>query len=263
MSVVEANELNETQVLEEIQRSNLKERVREKWAKTITFVSIVAIALGGLNDTMDAIDKVYNITLSQFTDIPSHNNLERVYIRASEDVLEETFGAPVYIKKSMSGDFIKYYNDKRFVLSAVTRDGAITAFLVFPKEGYTPNSAEHAGGEELLETAFSSNESVSDIRVNFSRSVSYYIEENTTGTFSNLYSSVAGYSEFLEPLDEQKQRLLSELSDGLMLGDDITEMVVSLRDAVTPNFYGYSNQGLEVLESAILTLTEYRLITKQ
>ncbi|WP_407333995.1 ETEC_3214 domain-containing protein [Enterovibrio sp. 27052020O] len=263
MSVVEVNEQKEALALETAQQRNLKDRVREKWAKTIAFVSIIAIALGGLNDTMDAIDKVYNLTLSQFTDIPSHNNLARIYIRASEDVLEETFGAPVYIKKTMAGDVIKYYDDRRFVLSAVTRDGAISAFLVFPKTDYKPNTIEHAGGDGLLETVFSTNESVSDIRVNFSRSVSYYIEENTTGTFSNLYSSVAGYSEFLEPLDEQKQRLLSELSDGLMLGDDITEMVVSLRNAVTPNFYGYSNQGLEVLESAILTLTEYRLITKQ
>ncbi|MGF1704604.1 MULTISPECIES: ETEC_3214 domain-containing protein [Enterovibrio] len=263
MSLVENNEQLCPEAQEEIIERNLRQRVREKWAKIITFVSIIAIALGGLNDTMDALEKVYTLSLSQFTDIPSHNKLDRIYIRASEDVLEETFGAPVYIKKSMSGDFIRYYQDKRFVLSAVTRDGAISAFLVFPEEGFLPNTNEHSGGEFLLEQAFSAHEMVNDIRLNSSRSVSYYIEENSEGDFSNLYNSVAGYSEFLGPLDDNTKRLFDALSESMMLGDDVTKPAVALRDAITPNFYGYSILGLDVLESAILTLSEYRLITEQ
>ena len=47
------------------------------------------------------------------------------------------------------------------------------------------------------------------------------------------------------------------------LGDDVTIQAVALRDAITPNFYGYSVLGLDVLESAILNLSEYRLITEQ
>lgn len=259
MSIAETNEQQTADILSE---RNLKDRVQEKWAKIIAFVSIIVIALGGVNDSWDAIEKLSNFTLAQFTDIPSKNNLSRVYIRASEDVLDETFGAPVYLKKTVSGDVIKYYDDKRFILSAVTQDGAISAFLVFPKEGFRPDTAEHAGGENLLAQMMSNIESVDDIRVNYSRSISYYIEVNPAGDFSNLYSSVAGFSEFNEPLNDQKRALLSELSEGLMLGDDITESVMEFRNTAVPNFYGYSIQGLEVLENAILTLTEYRLITK-
>ncbi|KXF83040.1 ETEC_3214 domain-containing protein [Enterovibrio coralii] len=259
MSVIET-QLDTAESIAE--QRNLRDRVREKWAKIIAFVSIIAIALGGLNDTTDALEKVYNFTLSQFTDIPSYEKLDRIYIRASEGVLEETFGAPVYIKKTVSGDVVRYYSDKRFILSAVTNDGAISAFLVFPKKGFMPNTAEHAGGSLLLDRTLSNIESVDDIRVNYSRSISYYIEMNPAGDFSNLYSSVAGYSEFTAPLDDTKRNMLSDLSEGLMLGDDITEQVVKLRDSTAPNFYGYSAQGLEVLENAILTLTEYRLINK-
>ncbi|PML81713.1 ETEC_3214 domain-containing protein [Enterovibrio norvegicus] len=263
MSLLESNEQICPEVQEETMERNLHQHVRDKWAKIITFVSIIAIALGGLNDTMDALDKVYTLSLSQFTDIPSHNKLDRIYIRASEDVLEETFGAPVYIKKSMSGDFIKYYRDKRFVLSAVTRDGAISAFLVFPEKEFLPDTSEHSGGALLLEQVFSVHEMVNDIRLNSSRSVSYYIEENSTGDFSNLYNSVAGYSEFLGPLDDTTKRLFDALSEGMMLGDDVAKSAQVLRGSVTANFYGYSTLGLDVLESAILTLSEYRLITNQ
>ena len=254
--------LNRMQHKKEVIEGILNNEVKHKWAKIIAFFSIVAIAFGGLNDTIDAVDKIYNITLSQFTDIPSRNKLSKIYIRASEKLLDDTFGAPVYLKKTSSGDFIKYYKDKRFILSSVTRDGAIVAFLVFPKNKFIPNTSEHAGGEELLLIPLSSKESVIDIRVNASRSVSYYIEENPMGEFSNLYSSIAGYSEFLMPLDQDKQKSFYQLSEALVIGTDVSELVVNLRNNITPNFYGYSIEGLNNLESAILTLTEYRLMMK-
>ncbi|NGN96258.1 hypothetical protein G5S52_00885 [Grimontia sp. S25] len=263
MSVLEAEQQISDESNESAEQTRLRDKVRQKWARMIAVVSIVAIALGGLNDTFDAIEKIYNLTLSQFTDIPSHNKLNRIYIRASEGVLEETFGAPVYIKENKSGEQIKYYHDSRFILSVITKNGAIAAFLVFPEDGFIPDTREHSGGELLMERVLSNNEEVIDIRVSYSRSVSYYLEENPTGEYSNLYSSVAGFSEYHEPLDIEKRRLLFELSDAIILEEYIKEKAVALRENVTPNFYGYSTQGLESLEQAILTLTEYRLISKQ
>ncbi len=219
-------ETNEQMTVEEVTKRNLRDHVREKWARMIALVSIIVIALGGFNDSWDAIEKLSNFTLSQFTDIPSKNKLDRIYIRASEDVLEETLGAPVYVKKTASGEFIRYYDDKRFVLSAVTQDGAISALLVFPKEGFLPNTEEHAGGELLLEQNLSNIENIEDVRVNYSRSVSYYIEESPAGSFGNLYTSVAGFTEFLTPLDDEKRSRMSELSEGLMLGDDISTQIM-------------------------------------
>ncbi|WP_420899131.1 ETEC_3214 domain-containing protein [Photobacterium kishitanii] len=263
MMVIFNDVKNKKEVIDKlINDDNSQNNIKHKWAKIIAFFSIVAIAFGGLNDTIDAVDKIYNITLSQFTDIPSHNKLSKIYVRAPEELLDDTFGAPSYIKKTTSGDFIKYYKDKRFILSSVTRDGAIVAFLVFPKNNFIPNTSEHAGGDNLLFTPFSSKESVTDIRVNASRSVSYYIEENPVGEFSNLYSSIAGYSEFLMPLDQEKQKLFYRLSEALVIGDNVSELVVNLRNKVIPNFYGYSIERLNDLESAILTLTEYRLMMK-
>lgn len=262
MSMTEHSSEPMTASADEVVEGRFRTRVQENWTRMIAVVSIVVIALGGINDSWDAIEKMTNFTLSQFTDIPSDNNLNRIYIRASGEVLEETFGAPVYIKKTLSGDIVKYYNDKRFILSAIVRDGAISAFLVFPKEGYAPNTTQHAGGEFTLSQVFSNIESVTDIRVNYSRSVSYYIESNPEGDFSNLYSSIAGYTEFEAPIESQQRELLDDISEALILGDDITEKVTAFRDKTLPNFYGYSTEGLDVLENAILTLTEYRLINQ-
>ncbi|MFA0415000.1 ETEC_3214 domain-containing protein [Vibrio renipiscarius] len=240
-------------------QNNIRDKVREKWAKTITFVSIVVIALGGINDSWDAVEKMSNFTLSQFTDIPSHNKLEHIYIRSSKAVLEEHFGAPVYIKEDVNGRSIEYYSDKRFILSAVTQDNAIVAFLVFPKQGFKPNTSEHSGGNALLEVPFN-HLSVNDVRVNDSPSVTYYLEANLGGEFSRLYQSVSGFSETLGPLDSETRNMLKKISDRLIMGKNSDKEIINLRESIVPNFYGYSILGIGVLENAILTLTEFRLI---
>lgn len=80
--------------------------IKEQWGKVIALVSIVAIALGSFNDSMDALEKIYDFSLAQFTDIPSQDKLDKVYVRASASVLDETLGAPVYLKRSGAGDTI-------------------------------------------------------------------------------------------------------------------------------------------------------------
>lgn len=234
--------------------------LKEQWGKVIALVSIVAIALGSFNDSMDALEKIYDFSLAQFTDIPSQNKLDKVYVRASASVLDETLGAPVYLKRSGAGDAIKYYQDDRFVLSAVIKDDAIAAYLVFPSGGFLPDTSKSAGGSDLLRSHFGDQEGVSDLRAALSRMLTYYIEENTGGEFSTLYNSVSGYSDFATGLSEQQRAQLSRLVDDMLLGDDVTDAAQTLRHNLTPNFYGYSTIGLSALEDAILTKSEFRLI---
>ncbi|KQH83632.1 hypothetical protein AMR76_21725 [Vibrio furnissii] len=240
---------------------SLKERsLKEQWGRLIALVSLVAIALGSFNDSTDALEKIYDFSLAQFTDIPSQDKLNSVYVRASASVLDEHLGAPVYIKRSGAGDVIKYYQDSRFVLSAVIQDEAIAAYLVFPTQGFVPDTSKSAGGQDLLSTPFSAQEGVTDLRAALSRMITYYIEENTAGDFSNLYTSVSGYSEFENSLTEQQRAQFTTLTDELMMGEDVTQSAQALRRTLTPNFYGYSTLGLSALEDAILTKSEFRLI---
>ncbi len=234
--------------------------LKEQWGKLIALVSLVAIALGSFNDSMDALEKIYDFSLSQFTDIPSQDKLSQIYIRGSSGVLDETFGAPIYIKRSSAGDTIKYYRDDRFILSAVVKDEAIAAYLVFPLAGFAPDTSLSAGGEQLLNRPFSAQENVTDLRASLSRSISYYVEENTDGVFGNLYTSISGFSEFEQELAPQQRTLLTRLVDNLMLGEGIVEAAQDLRENFTPNFYGYNRLSLVDIEDAILTKSEFRLI---
>lgn len=234
--------------------------LKQQWGKIIALVSIVAIALGSFNDSMDALEKIYDFSLSQFTDIPSQDKLDKVYVRASASVLDEALGAPVYIKRSGAGDVIKYYQDDRFVLSAVIKDEAIAAYLVFPANGFMPDTSKSAGGSDLLRSHFGNQEDVSDLRAALSRMLTYYIEENTGGEFNTLYNSVSGYSDFETSLSEQQRAQLGRLVDDMLLGDDVSDAAQTLRHNLTPNFYGYSTIGLSALEDAILTKSEFRLI---
>ncbi|MCA2017283.1 hypothetical protein LDJ79_14260 [Vibrio tritonius] len=247
----------------EVEVGGVKFNVGQRVAAIITLCSLVIIALGNFNDSSDAVEKLYDFGLSQFTTIPSQEKLNKIYIRASDSILEETFGAPVYIKHSYSGDVIKYYRDDKFILSAVTKNDALMAYLVFPSEGFIPNTDQHAGGADLLNTTFSQQESVQDFRSTMSRMVTYYLEENATGEFSNLYSSVAGYTEFDTALDETHRTLLNRLSDDQTFGRDSQKDLEAVRAGFKPNFFGYSAlQGIGPLEDAILTKSEYRLITQ-
>lgn len=251
---------NEQAELEELVEQAEQAQAQGKLARMVALVSLVAIALGGFNDTTDAIKKIYDFSLSQFTDIPSQNKLDKIYIRASSGILEENFGAPIYIKPSYNGDVIKYYRDDRFILSAISKDNAISAYLVFPNAGFNPDTSDSAGGIELLTSSFDRQESVNDIRASLSKTVTYYIEESASGNFSNLYSSVSGYSEFNEVLTSEKRAVLSDLVDEMMQGEDIATTAKLVRKDFTPNFYGYSTLGLGSLEEAILSISEFRLI---
>lgn len=190
----------ELQELQDAQESLLEEQKKGGLARTIGLVSVISIALGGFNDSFDALEKMFDFGLSQMTDIPSHRKLERIYIRSSAEALDQTFGAPVYIKRSSSDDVIKYYQDDNFILSAITKDNAIVAYLVFPDEGFVPGTQEHTGGSAFFNQPFNAIESVNEIRASFARTGNYYIEENNGGEFGYLYSSISGVSEFITPM---------------------------------------------------------------
>ena len=230
---------DELQELQDTQESLLEEQKKGGIARTIGLVSVISIALGGFNDSFDALEKMFDFGLSQMTDIPSHRKLDKIYIRSSAEVLDETFGAPVYIKRATTDDVIKYYQDDNFILSAITRDNAIVAYLVFPDEGFAPETLEHAGGSAFFSQTFSSIESVNEIRASFARTGNYYIEENNGGEFGYLYSSISGSSEFISPMSQENRKLLSEVVDALTMDENIVESVQSLRSNAKPNFYGY------------------------
>lgn len=204
---------------------------------------------------------MFDFGLSQMTDIPSHRKLDKIYIRSSAETLDQTFGAPVYIKRATTNDVIKYYQDDNFILSAITRDNAIVAYLVFPNEGFAPETLEHAGGSDFF------SHSLVLLRVlmrsaSFARTGNYYIEENNGGEFGYLYSSISGVSEFVSPMTKESKALLAEVVDSLTMDENVAENVGALRMSTIPNFYGYSTLGVGALEEAILSNTEYRLIHK-
>ncbi|WP_418641500.1 ETEC_3214 domain-containing protein [Vibrio chaetopteri] len=234
--------------------------IKDQWTKLVAVASLVAIALGSFNDSVDALEKIYQFSLSQFTDIPSQSKLEKVYVRASSNVLDEVMGAPVYIKRSSSGAIIKYYQDSRFILSAITQDESIAAFLVFPVDNFQPDTTKSSGGSQLLNRSFSAQEDVSDLRSNLSRIATYYVEENAGGEFGNLYASVSGFSQFEEDLGANTRNDLDRLVDGMMLGEDVSVVAQKLRQDLVPNFFGYSTLALYELEEAILSMSEYQLI---
>ncbi|MEZ9785921.1 ETEC_3214 domain-containing protein [Vibrio breoganii] len=248
---------------EEERGSAISRLFKSKYPQFVALISIVAIALGGLNDTIDVVRKVQDIVLSKFTDIPSHRKLNKVYVGASSKSLDEIYGAPVYIKKKATGNLIKYYQDNRYIISSIERGGAIAAYLVFPKKGFEPRTTEHSGGEDLFSHTLAYQDPVNRFSANISRTNSYYIEENAYGEFSSLYYSISGFSSFLSPTTKDNQARLKKLADDQIFGFDTTESVRRVRENLAPNFYGYSILDIGALEDAILSNTEYKLLNKQ
>lgn len=233
------------------------------WKVFIPWISLVAIALGQINDTWDGVLKIWEFGQSTMSDEPSRNRLNKIYINADSGILEETLGSPVYTKQLQNGDIVTYYKDRNFILSAISKDNIIAAFLVFPQEGFTPNTSEHAGGTIYIGMPFDKSTEFVDSYLNVARIGSYYIEEISGGKFDLLYSSVGGVSEYLGQFSPKQSETLTELNSQMLLGEDYQETLKTLRHQFTPNFFGYSSIGTEELEQAILTYLEYELLTNK
>lgn len=238
------------------------DNLRKKLPTPLVIGAVCAISIGQFNDTIDMVQKGSEALFSTFSDTPSNNRLSNIYIRASSDVLDETFGAPVYTKYSDGKTAIKYYKDDNFLLSAVTSNGIIDAYLVFPEAGFVPATEEHAGGENYLNEHFSDSTTPVTAISNLARSGNYYIESSDGGRYQLLYTSVGGYSEYLSSLTGEQTIKLAKFNDQLMMEEDVEASLEQVRANISPNFYGYSTVDLAILESAILTRLEYELISK-
>lgn len=239
---------------------DILERLESKTPNPILAAMALIIAAGQFNDAIDMTGKAWDLFVSNFSDAPSNERLSKVYIRASSGVLEETFGSPVYTKFSNGETEVKYYKDSKFILSAVTSNGSIDAFLVFPQPGFVPEIKNHAGSEDYLNVSFASATEPLEVSSNIARSGNYYIEEASGGRYELLYNSIGGYSEYLSSLSKSQLKLLAEFNDKLMMEENIDSTLVNLREQISPNFYGYSAIGIDDLTQAILTKLEYELI---
>ncbi|MBR9873323.1 MAG: hypothetical protein GYB23_03540 [Vibrionaceae bacterium] len=240
---------------------DILDKLREKTPNQLLAFIAIIIAAGQFNDAIDMTSKGWDLLVSNFSDAPSNDRLSNVYIRAPSGILEESFGSPVYTKFSNGEVEIKYFKDKKFILSAITSNDTIDAFLVFPKQGFVPEIRAHAGGENYLKTTFADSTTLLEATSNLARSGNYYIEEAQGGRYELLYNSIGGYSEYLSNLNKSQVQLLATFNDKFMMEEDTSSALINLRQQIKPNFYGYSAVGLEDLTPAILTKLEYELIT--
>ena len=239
----------------------------EKWKRklpaSIVTISLLSIAIGQFNDTIVVVDTSYKFVLSTFTDIPSNNKLDKLYINASSTLLEETFGAPVYIKTSSDGVKVKYYRDKNYLLSAISENNAIVAFLIFPIDGYVPNMRFHAAKEGYQDQTFSLYAKASNVYSNTANIGSYYIEEVQGGQYDLLYKSISGSSDALEKYSDKNYRILIKFNEKMIMEEDITTSLNDLRHTLKPNFYGYSKVELATIQQGILSNLEYKMLTQK
>lgn len=237
------------------------DKIKAKTPNPIVALVALIIAAGQFNDAIDMGSSAWDWTVSNFSDAPSNERLSKIYIRAASGILDETFGSPVYTKLANDDLQIKYYKDSKFILSAITSNDSIDAFLVFPKPGFVPEIKYHAGKGNYLNMTFSTSTSPLESLSNIARSGNYYIEEAQGGRYELLYNSVGGYSEYLSDLTKEQLQLLAKFNDQLMMEENATSSLELLREKIKPNFYGYSAVDLGDLAPAILTKLEYELIT--
>lgn len=247
--------------LSDIEDNNEIQGFEFSWKIFIPWISVVAIAIGQLNDTWEGVLKIWEFGQSTMTDQPSKNRLNRIYINASSGVLEENLGAPIYTKHAVNGSVITYYKDKRFILSAITQNDIVVAFLVFPRNDFVPNTSEHAGSSNYLEMSFDNAIDLTEAHSNVARMGNYYIEEISGGKFDLLYSSVGGVSEYQGLFSLDNMNTLISYNEKVILEEDTEETLSNLRAKFKPNFYGYTSIGIVELEQAILTYLEYELLT--
>lgn len=237
-------------------------RWKSKLPASVITASLLSIAVGQFNDTIDVVNKSYDFVLSTFTDIPSNKKLDNIYINASSDLLVETFGAPVYIKNTIDNIKVNYYRDTNYLISAITENNGISAFLVFPIGDFIPDMRLHTASEGYQGQSFSFYDNVMSSHSNIANIGSYYIEEVRGGKFDLLYKSISGSSDYLGEYSENDYKVLMKFNDKVMMEEDVTKSLKTLRTTLKPNFYGYSKVALSLLEQGILSASEYKMLTQ-
>ena len=234
---------------------------KSKLPASVITASILSIAVGQFNDTIDVVSKGYSFVLSKFTDIPSNKKLESIYINASSDRLRETFGSPVYIKSSTDNIKINYYRDANYLISAIIENKGISGFLIFPIDGFIPDISLHTAKDGYHGKSFDAYSDVMKSHSNIANIGSYYIEEIKGGQFDLLYKSVSGSSDYLGSYSDHDYKVLMKFNDNVMMEEDISESSKAIRATLQPNFFGYSKVSLSLLEQSILSASEYKMLT--
>ena len=240
--------------------SELVDKIKNKLPTGIVIASVFSLAIGQFNDTIDVANKVYGYVLSTFTDISSNEKLDKIYINASSELLKETFGPAIYIKRSTGDLHIKYYRDKNYLLSAIIENKGIAAFLIFPINGYIPSMHLHAASKGYQSKAFDLYPETLNNYSNIANIGSYYIEEIQGGQFHLLYKSISGSSNYIGKYSDLDYKVLTKFNDTSMMEEDTTLSLQKVRETLKPNFYGYSKIELLQLSQAILSASEFKML---
>ncbi|MEE4244649.1 MAG: ETEC_3214 domain-containing protein [Kangiellaceae bacterium] len=237
------------------------DEILSKLPTSFVTVILLFVALGNFNDSFEVINRFFEFGRSLFSNEIYYERITNVKVNLNARYLERSLGEPQLIKRVGEDLDANYYFDDQFMLVFFERQERVEGYYVMSfNDSFQPSiSLDEEDDKPLWSTPFDEITASTDgFGMDFSKNNSYYLESTSmvsNGLSLNIYlgwSSVAN-----ENLDEDLYADLEGIYEADLMGsDDLIEKVMVFRATYSPNFYGYGNFDVAVVEESMLTNSE-------
>jgi hypothetical protein len=158
------------------------------------------------------------------------------------------------------GIVANYYFDKKYLLTVLEKDSEVRAYTILAlDESFHPTIfVDNENEYSLGKFAFSAAPGIErSYFVDWTKTLGLYIEENDLGLESLGQTAFIGWLTY--GAGSANSGAIGDLYKAEILDKEILKKSAreSLRRSTTPNFYGWGNITLDVLEKTILTTSQF------
>lgn len=231
-----------------------KSSVRQRAVTWVAALSLPVIALGNFSEAVMIVESAVDRVISTFTNIPEYKDLSYLRAGINLEYAREIFGTPQVSKELGDGLSAVYYFDAKYLLTLVVQDQEVSAFTVISlEEGFAPDAFADWGGP-LGEITFANLKGMpEDFSVDWTKNSAFYLENVNLGGGSLNQSAYAGWINYGTG---ENSTGLSELYKQQLTGGNTNKARSNVREALTPNLYGWGNLSLSEIRKTILGPTD-------
>ncbi len=246
------------------EESPQEEGVRVRFGRWARFTAVIApiaalfIMAGEASDAAFLLQEMGKKVVALFSNRVEYDVLASIHEGNTVAYVEERVGTPQVSRVLEEGLTANYVKDPKYLITLFYRGPRVAGFTVIATRDAFAPEVDLGGGDDppLGEFTFSEAPAAPKaMRVDHSRSTSYYLETLETGPegrFVDLYLGSIAYGAG-GAASEIDALYRAQLHDR-----DVAASQRALRESARPNLYGEGRLSLDQIEAALLTNAEFQ-----
>lgn len=222
----------------------------------VTF-SLLFIAIGQFSDSIEMIEDAKIAIISNFTYEPDYNKIEKLHINSTYQHVANIMGTPPISKVITDKISADYYINKSHIVAVIHDEKRVKAYYIqalkddFLPNINIPNNEDITAGESTFKAM---GDNIQEFSLDHSRNQIFYLESFDLSPSGLYYSYIQGYS----GEDSQSITLIKALYNKEVIEENSDKELLSLRNEIKPNIYGFGLLSAEQLNVILLTKNEIK-----